>query len=223
MRQGRVLAEETTEKDRPTAIATYDAAPPRLLSTILEGLAREASGPIAIEKVCDALGDRGLAALLAFFAAINLLPLPPGTTIVLGPPIVLVAIQMLLGHRRVWLPRSVLDRSVEAEKFRDLADRALPRLRRLERLIRPRYWPFPTPAVAESVVGMLALVLGIVITLPIPLGNWLPAFAVFLVSLALSQRDGLFLLAGLVVAAASVLVITLIAGTAHAMLGMMLH
>ena len=37
----------------------------------------------------------------------------------------------------------------------------------------------------------MALVLAIVVTLPIPLGNWLPAFATALLGLALSERDGI--------------------------------
>jgi hypothetical protein len=70
------------------------------------------------------------------------------------------------------------------------------------------------------VIGTVALVLAIAVTLPIPLGNWLPAFAIFLLSLALSERDGLCLIAGLVVSVIAFLVIVLVAGAAHAMYGM---
>jgi hypothetical protein len=169
--------------------------------------------------VRDALGDRSLAALLAFFAAINLLPLPPGTTVVLGPPLVIIAVQMMLGHSRVWLPRSVLARSIPADKFKQMTARMMPRLLWLERLIRPRYWPFRSEWAADRAVGTVALILGIAVTLPIPFGNWLPAFSIFLLSLALSQRDGLCLTAGLVVGVVSFLVIALVAGAAHAMYG----
>jgi hypothetical protein len=189
------------------------------MSVVFEELARDASEAVTILKVRDALGDRSLAALLAFFAAINLLPLPPGTTVVLGPPLVIIAVQMLLGQPRVWLPRSVLDRSIEANKFRQLTTRAMPRLLWLERLIRPRYWPFRSERTADRVIGLVALILGIAVTLPIPFGNWLPAFSIFLLSLALSERDGLCLIAGLVVGVMAFLVIALVAGTAHALYG----
>ncbi|MBN9065637.1 MAG: exopolysaccharide biosynthesis protein, partial [Rhizobiales bacterium] len=52
-----------------------------------------------------------------------------------------------------------------------------------------------------------------------PLGNWLPACSIFLLSLALSERDGLCLIAGMVVGVISILVIALVAGAAHAMYG----
>ena len=40
----------------------------------------EARGPVSIATIRDALGDRSFAALLFFFAVINLIPLPPGTS-----------------------------------------------------------------------------------------------------------------------------------------------
>jgi hypothetical protein len=203
------------------ALVTTDDQPdrPRRLSEVFEELSSDATEPVTIQRVRDALGDRSLAALLAFFAAINLLPLPPGTTIVLGPPLVIIAVQMLLGHARVWLPQSVLRRSIAADKFRQMTAKAMPRLLWLERLIRPRYWPFPSERSADKVIGAIALVFAIAVTLPIPFGNWLPAFSIFLLSLALSERDGLFLVAGLVVGVVAFLVIALVAGTAHAMYG----
>ncbi|MBN9078327.1 MAG: exopolysaccharide biosynthesis protein exod [Rhizobiales bacterium 65-79] len=207
------------EPDEASAAGACSAPAPRRMSVVFEELARDASEAVTILKVRDALGDRSLAALLAFFAAINLLPLPPGTTVVLGPPLVIIAVQMLLGQPRVWLPRSVLDRSIEANKFRQLTTRAMPRLLWLERLIRPRYWPFRSERTADRVIGLVALILGIAVTLPIPFGNWLPAFSIFLLSLALSERDGLCLIAGLVVGVMAFLVIALVAGTAHALYG----
>jgi hypothetical protein len=189
------------------------------MSLVFEELSRDACEAVTILQVREALGDRSLAALLAFFAAINLLPLPPGTTVVLGPPLVIVAVQMMLGQARVWLPRSVLDRSIPADRFRQMTARAMPRLLWLERLIQPRYWPFRSERAADRLIGVVALILGIAVTLPIPFGNWLPAFSIFLLSLALSERDGLCLIAGLVAGVVSFFIIALVAGAAHAMYG----
>jgi hypothetical protein len=203
----------------PAAAGAYRPGGPRRMSVVFDELSRGATEAVTVLQVRDALGDRSLAALLAFFAAINLLPLPPGTTIVLGPPLVIIAAQMMFGYSRVWLPRSILDRSIPAERFRQMTARAMPRLLWLERLIKPRYWPFRSEQVADRVIGAIAFVFAIAVTLPIPFGNWLPAFSIFLLSLALSERDGLCLIAGLVVGAVAFLVIALVAGTAHALYG----
>ena len=79
----------------------------------------------------------------------------------------------------------------------------IPRLIRLERVIRPRYWPFWRKQ-GDRIIGGLALVLAIVVTLPIPLGNWLPALATALLGLALSERDGVLLAVGGALSVASI-------------------
>ena len=60
-------------------------------------------------------------------------------------------------------------------------------------------------------------------TLPIPLGNWLPAFSTALLGLALSERDGILFAIGGAVGVASLAVIAAVIGAAgiatHAALG----
>ena len=63
----------------------------------------------------------------------------------------------------------------------------------------------------------MSLLLGIIIVLPIPLGNGPTAFAVALLGLALSERDGIWLLAGLAVSVMSALLAgSIVAGAAWA-------
>ena len=196
--------------------------PPRRLSRVLADLARDANGTVTIEQIRQALGERGFAALLVFFAAINLLPFPPGSTLILGVPLLLIAAQMTVGARTVWLPAFVLRKSVSAERFRQITRSLVPRLERLERIVRPRYWPFAGFG-AERLVGVFALILATIVTLPIPFGNWLPAFACTLVGLALSERDGIMLGAALCCALVALTIIGGIIGTAGAMAAILLH
>ena len=168
---------------------------------------------MTIADIRAALGDRSFAALLLVFAALNLLPLPPGTTLVLGPPLLLITAQMLLGYRSAWLPRFVLQKSMPASRFRQMSKRFLPHLERLERVVRPRRWPF-SRGQAERVIGLIAFVLSVAVTVPIPFGNWLPALAVALVAIALSERDGVLLVAALGVGVLSFVVIFMVVGAA---------
>lgn len=168
------------------------ATPPTRLSDVFADLSDRATGPVSVAAIRDALGDRSFGALLVFFATINLLPLPPGTTLILGLPLILVAAQMVIGKTSAWLPRFVLDKSLSLDQFRRMSARMVPRLRQLERFVQPRYWPF-YPSHDERVIGFLALIMGLTVTLPIPLGNWFPALATALLGLALSERDGVIL------------------------------
>ncbi|MEX0343683.1 MAG: exopolysaccharide biosynthesis protein [Rhizobiaceae bacterium] len=208
--------------DDLTADSALRASPaPRRLSVIISQLAQNATGPVSIEQIRDALGDRSFAAMLAFFAVLNLVPFPPGTTLILGPPLVIVAVQMALGHHRVWLPKFVLRKSVSRERFVAMTERHLPRLLRLETLIRPRHWPFTDSGLADRIIGWFALVLSIAVTIPIPLGNWLPALGILLIAFALSERDGILFYAGVFVGTLALVVIAAVIGAAGAAAGIL--
>jgi len=186
---------------------------PRRLSDLFAQLAKDAQGPVSLGHIRDALGNRSFAPLLVLFAAFNLLPLPPGASAVLGVPLIIVSAQMVYGAKQTWLPAAVANRSLNADTFRSTMEWIIPRLIRIERVIRPRYWPFWRRR-GDRIIGLLALVLAIVVTLPIPLGNWLPAFATALLGLALSERDGLLLAVGGAVSVASFCVIAAVIGAA---------
>jgi hypothetical protein len=195
---------------------------PRRLSQVFSELSTQASGPVSIATIRDALGDRSFAALLFFFAVINLIPLPPGTSALLGLPLLIVSAQMVYGSKRVWLPRILVDRTISAETFRSLIERVIPRLIWIERLIKPRYWPFWRRR-GDRIIGVIALVMAISVTLPIPLGNWLPAFSTALLGLSLCERDGILFAAGSAVGVAAMAVVAFVIGatgaTIHAVAG----
>jgi hypothetical protein len=188
---------------------------PRRLSQVFARLASDAKDRVTVASILDALGDRSFAALLVIFAVFNLIPLPPPSSAILGLPLLVVAAQLTYGSKRAWLPKFMAEKSISAEQFRSIMDRVVPRLVRLERFIRPRYWPFWRKR-GDRIVGIMSLVLAIIVTLPIPLGNWLPAFSVALLGLSLSERDGILFAVGSAVAAASLGVVALVFGTAVA-------
>jgi hypothetical protein len=63
------------------------------------------------------------AALLFVFAVANVLPMPPGTSTILGAPLVFLAAQLAVG-RQPWLPAFIADRTMTRADF--------------ARLVRPR-------------------------------------------------------------------------------------
>lgn len=190
---------------------------PRRLSEVFRRLADEADGPVTVKAIRDALGDRSFAALLVFFASFNLLPLPPGASVILGLPLIIVSAQMVFGKKTAWLPSYLMRKSVSAEHFRGVAAKVVPRLVQLEKLIKPRYWPFWRRQ-GDRVIGTIALILAIAVFLPIPLGNWLPAFATALMGLALSERDGLLFAVACMVGVVSLAIIVAVVASAGAVM-----
>jgi hypothetical protein len=71
--------------------------------------------------------------------------------------------------------------------------------------LRPRLTPILSWT-GERLIGFALLVLTVVLTLPIPFGNWLPAFAIAILGLAIAEKDGVAVLVGLVVGVVSLFV-----------------
>jgi hypothetical protein len=109
---------------------------------------------------------------------------------------VLLSVQLAIGSRRPWLPHTVRARSPERRAFVRIVESIQPRLRRLERLLKPRLL-FLTSTWAERGIGLGCLVAAGLVFLPIPFGNLLPALALCAFGLALMERDGLLVFVGL--------------------------
>ena len=117
-----------------------------------------------------------------------------------------LAAQLALGLRP-WLPGVIADRTIAREDFAGLVRRFSPWLARAERLLRPRAVLLVLPPM-EYLVGLVCLLLAVVLVLPIPLGNMLPALAISMLALGILERDGFWILAGLAVAAVSAAVVS---------------
>lgn len=167
---------------------------------------------ISIGDLLAALGDRATAALMFIFAFPNVLPTPPGTSTILGTPLIFLATQLMLG-RAPWLPAFVAKRSMSRADFSTLVKRIVPWLVRAENLLRPRLAGLARPPM-EYLIGLLSLLLAVVLVLPIPLGNMLPALAISLLALGVLEHDGLWVLAGI---AAAVAATSLVSGVVFAM------
>lgn len=181
-------------------------SPPRRLSRVLVELAEGEGERITLAALAEAVGDRSFAAFMILFSAPNLVPLPPGASTVFGIPLLIVAAQLLYGSPRIWLPKAIANRSVDRGTFGTLATRLVPYLKRFEAIARPRYWP-ASRVLAERWVGFVAFVMAVVLIMPIPFGNWLPALAVVIISLGLAERDGLWVIAGTLLAVVSLVLV----------------
>lgn len=183
------------------------------LSDVLRTLANDANRErISIRDLIDALGDRALAALMFVFALPNVIPTPPGTSSVLGAPLIFLTAQLALG-RKPWLPDFVCKRSISFDDFRTLVRRVAPWLQRAERLLRPRATRLAVPPM-EYVVGLVCFVLSVILALPIPLGNIPPALAICFMALGILEQDGWWIVAGFI---ATVVAVAVVSGVLFAM------
>jgi hypothetical protein len=170
------------------------------LSAILRELCTE--DRITVGEIVDRFGRRAFGALLFIFSTPNLLPLPPGSSTLLGAPLVLLSPQVALGVHAPWLPRFVDDREISGTDLTRFFGRLLPAVERFEKISRPRLL-FLFGAMGDRLIGLVCTLLALVLILPIPFGNLLPALTIGVLAFSLVQRDGFFALLGYGLAAAS--------------------
>lgn len=162
-------------------------------------LAAQESDRLTIGDIVAVLKDRAFALLIVILGLPNCLPMPPPIPLVCGLLLLLVAIQITAGMSSPWLPRALLARSVARSDVERAAGRAVPLLRRLERWSRPRLSLFET-GLGMRGVGLILLTLSLALIVAAPLVGQIPlGLAVCLLGLGLVERDGLVVLAGLVV------------------------
>ncbi|HYN39978.1 MAG TPA: exopolysaccharide biosynthesis protein [Rhodospirillales bacterium] len=169
-----------------------DKASQRLRRAGLALSARAAS----LEDVLAGLSAGGFGLVLAALATPNLLP-SPGVPIglILGIPLLLLAAQFTCGADRPTIP-GWLGRHRRAGPLIGRALRWLaPRVRWWERRVghRPLRWPH---AVRRVVGGGWVMLMAVLIILPIPFGNSLPALSSVLLGSGLFMNDRSTVLAG---------------------------
>ena len=175
------------------------------LSQILEELAADTSrARVSLADLVGAMHGRAFGALILIFAIPNALPAIPGTSGILGLPLLFLSAQMMLG-RAPWLPKFISLRSMPRDEFANLVERVNPWLDWADRFTAPRLSLLGDP-VAQRLIGAFCLILSIVLVLPVPLGNMLPGIALCLIALGVLERDGLWIAGGVGVGVLALLI-----------------
>jgi hypothetical protein len=161
---------------RPAALRHSSASLSALLIAFAANFTAER---VRVRDITESLGQRSFGFILLIFALPNSLPIIgiPGVSTITGLPMLFIAVQMALGHKRVYLPRWIADSSIATVDFQKLVNKVAPWLRRIEKLMRPRISVL-TLGSAERWLGAFCVLLAFLLVLPIPLGNLLPALGI---------------------------------------------
>lgn len=174
----------------------------RLSDMLADIAAAQTEDRITIAALLEALQGRAYGALMLVFAFPNILPTPPGTAGVLGLPLLILTAQMMMG-RKPWLPAFIANRSLSRQAFDTIILHATPWLKRAEKLLRARLAPL-TSATAQRVIGGICLFVTMVLVLPIPFGNMAPAIAICIIGMGVLERDGIWVIGGILAATLAV-------------------
>lgn len=181
-----------------------EAAPVRQFDPVPHGGDEPAPDPVArgatasLGDVADRLDERGFGLLLFILA----LPCAPPFVYVLpqivSVPMLFLAGQMALGRRTPWLPQTLRRRTFSTSAFRDVVRRSEKFIRFIERLAHPRLRPV-TGHGATRILGLLLLAPALSVMVPLPGTNTVPGIGIAVTAFGLIERDGLLVIAGLLI------------------------
>ncbi len=176
------------------------ALQPRRLSEEIDAIiAIISEHPIRIRDLLAVMKGRAYNLLLIFLALPFCLPIPlPGLSTVFGTIIALIGLRLML-HQQPALPERMLNTQLSPK----VLIRVLTTARRLatsfEYLLRPRWsfmveWP-----ILHRMNGAIICISGVflLLPLPVPFSNLLPAVTIISVAAAMLERDGYFVILGI--------------------------
>lgn len=172
---------------------------------------------LSFTELAAQLHSRAWGGLLFIFAAINVLPLPPGTSVFFAIPLLIVSAQLVAGRASPWFPARINRRGVRKTELQRLVTKLEPYEMRIERILRPRMATLTGPTAAR-VIGIVCFLLGLLAAIPIPLFHIAPAAAILLFGLALIYRDGALVIIAAIAGVLSLAVNALLVGSGVAAL-----
>jgi hypothetical protein len=132
------------------------------------------------------------------------LAIAPGVAIVAGILLLLLACQVIAGRSAPFFPRFIAARPLPSRYLAAGVARTVPVLRRVERIVHPR-WSGVLRPMRRTAAVVVVLLCTLMVLAPIPFVSVVPASTVALIALAYLEEDGLLLaialLASLVVLA----------------------
>ena len=167
---------------------------------------------LTLRDLLSGLGRRAFGMLLFVCVLPAFIPIPIGGAIS-GPLTMLIGVQLCIGLRKPWLPAFLAGRGPHRHAVGRFDKLISPWLARLEHLVKPRLAWMLDARIASFVTGVLLLVLGLLLSLPIPLTNYLFGVLLLAFALALLERDGVLMLVAWIGGAIAVGVFGILSGS----------
>lgn len=156
------------------------------------------SEQVTLADILNLAEERTFGFLFILLALPSALPIPaPGYSIPFGIVMFVLAMQLMVGRHRPWLPKSWKAKGFGLAQVQKVMKAGLPWLQRLEVLSRPRLTAVCTSRGGRIVLGLAIGLMAMCMMIPIPGTNTLPAIGIFVIGFGLLDDDGFISLAGL--------------------------
>jgi hypothetical protein len=179
---------------------------------VSDQLERWLNGSMAptLGTLTDSLGEKGFAVIFVVLMAPSALPIPTGgVTNVLEVVTMLLALELIVGRRCVWLPQRWNRLDVGGRRREKFASALLRQVRRVERLSHPHLRFLFGHRLSGVVFGIVVLALTLAAFLAPPFSglDTLPSLGIVLLALGVLLEDFLLAVAGFVIGALGALLV----------------
>ncbi len=157
--------------------------------------------PVAIATLLDRTGAQGFGIISGLLTLPLLIPWPvplAGFSTLLGSGTILMGLQLALGFRQPYLPKSLARLELSPTVSRRLLQNLWRILQPLERLAHRRLLRISHNPALRRLLGLCLFwnALLMALPLPIPLTNLLPAYTILVLSIGTLASDGFLILVG---------------------------
>ncbi len=157
---------------------------------------------VSIGMVVESVGNRSFGPLLMLIGITLFSPLSgvPGMSIFMAAFVLLVAVQMLIGRKQFWLPKYILNRSVEHSKLQKALNWLSKPARAIDRVLKPRL-TFLVNHGGSYAIAALCVIVGLCMPFMelVPFSSSAAGLALLALGLALVVHDGLLVLLAIAV------------------------
>jgi hypothetical protein len=206
------------DEDKPRGRVPHEHGTWAVLDHFAEG---DPEQIVQLDQVLADLEERAFGMLL--FLSIPTAFIPGVAGVVSGPLVILVGVQLLFGRSRPWLPKWLARRGPHRHALRRFRDKLGPRLGLLERFIKPRNEVLVDHVLPNAFTGLHLVLLGLLLSLPIPFTNILFAVLLLVFALALLERDGRLVVAAWIASTIAIGFFGVLSGSLAGMAGQWLE
>ncbi|MEO8160564.1 MAG: exopolysaccharide biosynthesis protein [Arenimonas sp.] len=178
---------------------------------------------LSLAELLDRFNERSFGLFLLISLLPTFIPIPVGVGAISGGLASLIGMQFLARLEHPWLPKFVARRKIHRQRIINFRDRMGKWLGRLERLTKPRLEGMFKHWAAHAFTGLLLVVLGVLLCLPIPLTNYPFGLILLVFCFALIERDGALMLVAWGAGLAEIAVVAGFGGQMMAWTGSLFH
>lgn len=162
-----------------------------LLDQIAEGDPEE---ELSLGELLDRFSERSFGLFLLIIMLPTFIPIPVGMGGVSGALSALIGLQFLIRLEHPWLPKFVAERKVHRYRLIGFRNKMARVIGWIERLTRPRAQGMFLNPIAHAFTGLMLVLLGVMLALPVPLTNYPFGLILLAYAFALIERDGWLML-----------------------------